>query len=200
MRTSNRGIELIKAHEGLRLDAYPDPAKGWEVPTIGYGHTTAAGPPVVKRGMRITAQEADAILRGDVVKVENYVTILTHVPLTQNQFDALVSFTFNLGPGNLERSTLRKKLNAGDYKGAADEFHSWKYGGGKVMPGLVKRRAAEARLFMEPVVAHTTPEPTPVKRPPTLSPLPTGNTETPRWLYIIAAIVIGFAAFQLIGG
>lgn len=148
MKTSDAGVSLIKKHEGLRLQAYADPAHGWAVPTIGYGHTSAAGAPMVTRGMSITAAEADAILRRDLGQFEQAIMDLVKVPLTQNQFDALVSFTFNLGAGNLRSSTLLKKLNAGDYVGAAFEFPKWNKAGGKVLPGLVKRRADESDLFI----------------------------------------------------
>lgn len=150
MKTNNAGIALIKEFEGLRLKAYPDPAHGWSVPTIGYGHTSAAGAPVVTEGMRITEAEADAILRRDLGQYEDAVRRAVNVPLNENQFSALVSFTFNLGPGNLRKSTLLRKLNAGDYDGAAVEFARWNKAGGKVMAGLTRRRAAERDLFLRP--------------------------------------------------
>lgn len=150
MAVNSATLALIKEHEGLRLDAYPDPAHGWKVPSIGYGHTDAAGPPKVTKGMRITAAEAEDILVQDLklyeAAVQNHVT----VPLTENQYGALVSFAFNLGPTNLKRSTLLKKLNAGDYAGAAAEFGKWIHAGGKVFPGLVRRREAERQLFLTP--------------------------------------------------
>lgn len=154
MKTSDSGVALIKAHEGLRLDAYPDPGYGWAVPTIGHGHTSQAGPPVVTRGMKITAAGADAILRADLVKFEQAVAKAVKVPLTQPQFDALVSFTFNLGPGNLGKSTLLRKLNAGDYAGAAAEFPKWNRAGGKVLAGLTRRRADEQALFLSSAPEH----------------------------------------------
>lgn len=159
MKTSDRGVALIKAHEGLRLTAYTDPVGVW---TIGYGHTTAAGPPKVERGMKITDAGADAILRQDLAKFEGYVSSAVKVPLNQNEFDALVSFTFNLGPGNLRSSTLLKKLNAGDRAGAADEFLKWTKAGGKTLPGLVKRREAERALFRAPDASVPRPAPKPI--------------------------------------
>ena len=170
MKTSDRGIALIKAHEGLRLEAYPDPAHGWKVGTIGYGHTSAAGPPKVERGMKITEAGADAILRQDLAKFERYVLDAVKVPLNQNEFDALVSFTFNLGPGNLRSSTLLRKLNAGDRAGAADEFGKWVKAGGKTLPGLVKRREAERALFRAPMVDPRPPTPKPVPVVDTIAP------------------------------
>ena len=186
MKTSDRGVALIKAHEGLRLEAYPDPAHGWKVATIGYGHTTAAGPPKVERGMKITEAGADAILRQDLAKFERYVTDAVKVPLNQNEFDALVSFTFNLGPGNLRSSTLLKKLNAGDRAGAADEFLKWTKAGGKTLPGLVKRREAERALFRAPMV-DPRPAPKPVPVVDTFPPQP--ERSTPPTMTLIALVV-----------
>lgn len=148
MKTNDAGVALIKDFEGLRLAAYPDPAHGWAVPTIGYGHTSAAGAPEVTRGMKITAAGADEILRSDLGQYEAAVSKAVKVPLTENQFAALVSFTFNLGAGALRKSTLLKKLNAGDYAGAAAEFAKWNKAGGEVLPGLTRRRAAERDLFL----------------------------------------------------
>lgn len=143
MRLSPKGLELIKAHEGLRLRAYQDVVGVW---TVGYGHTGTAKP-----GMTITSEQADTLLRYDVEQFENAVNNLVHVPLNQNQFDALVSFTFNLGRGALERSTLLRKLNAGDYQGAAKEYGKWVNAGGKPWPGLIRRRREERELFETPV-------------------------------------------------
>lgn len=140
MRISEKGIELIKSFEGLRLEAYLDSVA---VPTIGYGHTRG-----VKLGQTITQEQADALLEEDIHEFELAIQRLVHVNLTQNQFDALVSFTFNLGIGSLKQSTLLKKLNAGDITGAANEFNRWVYAGGKKLTGLVKRRSAERLLFI----------------------------------------------------
>lgn len=187
MRTSDNGITLIKAHEGLRLDAYPDAGYGWARATIGYGHTSAAGAPAVVRGMRITASEADAILRRDLQAFEAHVRRLITAPLSQNQFDALVSFTVNLGPGNLESSTLRRKLNAGDYAGAADQFAVWNMSNGRVLPGLTRRRAAERTLFLTP---DTRPAPKPSATP---APKDPANTAAPFLIGIVVAAIILFA-------
>lgn len=139
MHTSQKGLDLIKSFEGLRLSAYRCPA---DIPTIGYG--TTAG---VKMGDTITKERAEDLLRADVKRFENQVLRLVKVPLTQGQLDALVSFTYNLGAANLGNSTLLRLLNAGDYKGAAAQFDRWTKAGGKELPGLVKRRAAERALF-----------------------------------------------------
>ena len=140
MRISEKGIELIKSFEGLRLEAYLDSVA---VPTIGYGHTRG-----VKLGQTITQEQADTLLEEDIHEFELAIQRLVHVNLTQNQFDALVSFTFNLGIGSLKQSTLLKKLNAGDITGAANEFNRWVYAGGKKLTGLVKRRSAERLMFI----------------------------------------------------
>lgn len=139
MHISETGLALIRQFEGLRLSAYRCPAG---IPTIGYG--TTAG---VKMGDTITKERAEELLREDVKRFEAQVLRLVKVPLTQGQFDALVSFVYNLGAGNLSNSTLLRLLNAGDYKGAAAQFDRWVYASGKKLSGLVKRRAAERALF-----------------------------------------------------
>lgn len=144
MKTSQAGIDLIKQFEGVRLESYVCPAG---VLTVGVGHTSAAGSPKVVPGMKITYQEANAILANDLVKYEDAVDRLVKVPLTQNQFDALVSFTFNVGEGALAKSTLLKKLNAGDYDAVPAELMKWTKGGGKELPGLVRRRRAECAMW-----------------------------------------------------
>ncbi len=140
MKVSNNGINLVKRFEGLELKAYRDSVG---ILTIGYGHTHA-----VKAGDIITGEQADAFLREDLQVAELTVNTNVKVKLTQGQFDALVSFVFNLGSGNFVKSTLIKKLNVGDYAGAADEFGKWVNAGGKKFPGLVKRRAAEREVFL----------------------------------------------------
>jgi len=144
MQTSPAGRAFIGLHEGLRLDAYRDAVGVW---TIGYGHTAAAGAPAPIAGMRITAGEADAILARDLAKFDAAVGRLVTVDLQQHEFDALASFTFNLGEGNLAASTLLRKPNAGDRAGAAAEFARWNKAGGKVLAGLTRRRAQERALF-----------------------------------------------------
>lgn len=140
MKTGDKGLELIKEFEGLRLEAYLCPAKVW---TIGYGHTGG-----IKAGDVITREQADAYLRQDLSDEEQAITKYVRVALNQNQFDALASFTFNLGAGNLSNSTLLKKLNAGDYAGAAEEFLRWDHSGGQQLAGLTRRREAERLLFL----------------------------------------------------
>ena len=146
MRTSPEGLDLIKRHEGLRLEAYLDPVGVW---TIGYGHTGSA---YAKEGVKISRSKAAALLRQDLHEAEHAVAALVNVPLQQDEFDALVSIVFNVGAGAFNRSTLRRKLNAGDRAGAALEFGRWVFGtkdGKKIrLPGLVKRRAEEAAMFL----------------------------------------------------
>lgn len=139
MKISINGIDLIKRFEGCRLTAYKCPSG---VYTIGYGHTNG-----VKKGQRITQAQAEAYLREDVAKFENGVNKYVSAPLTQNQFDALVSFTYNCGLGAFKNSTLLKKLNAKDYEGAGKELLRWNKANGVVLDGLKRRRNAEKALF-----------------------------------------------------
>lgn len=150
---SRNGLDLIKSFEGLRLKAYQDSAGVW---TIGYGHTGGVRP-----GQQISQAQAEQYLRGDVRWAEQAVRDNVKVPISQNQFDALVSFTFNLGPNALKNSTLLKKLNAGDYAGAQAEFGKWVHAGGQRLEGLVRRRAEEAQLFgnRAPAPGAQTPAP-----------------------------------------
>lgn len=142
MMTCNQaGLDITRKAEGLRLTAYYCPAGKL---TIGYGHTG----PDVKEGMTITEAEADELLAKDVGWAEEAVTRAVTVPLTSNQFSALVDFTFNVGAGNLESSTLLRLLNGGDLAGAADQFLRWDEADGKVLPGLVTRREEERSLFL----------------------------------------------------
>ena len=139
MNISERGLELIREHEGCRLEAYRD-AVG--VITIGFGHTRG-----VKQGDTCTLEQAVAWLADDVNIAQNCVTSAVTAEMTQGEFDALVSFTFNLGCSALRNSTLLRKLNAGDYDGAAAEFGKWNHAGGVVLAGLTSRRKAEADMF-----------------------------------------------------
>ena len=146
MRTSPEGIARIKRHELLRLKAYLCPAG---VPTIGWGSTKG-----VAMGMEITEAQADARLVQDLATAENAIEKNVKVPLSQNQFDALVSFVFNVGAKNFQGSTLLKQLNRGQYEAAAAQFERWCHardpkGGGMVrLPGLLKRRLEEKEVFL----------------------------------------------------
>ena len=144
-KTSDKGIGLIKEFEGCSLAAYRCPAGVW---TIGYGHTGKVDGKAVSLGMRITQTKAAQLLREDLASFEAAVNAAVKTLITQNMFDALVSFSYNCGAGALRNSTLLRKLNAGDYLGAADEFPKWNKAGGKVLNGLVRRREAERKLFL----------------------------------------------------
>ena len=145
MEMSKNGLALLKSFEGCELTAYQDSVGVW---TIGYGWTQPVNGKPVSKGMTITQDTADSLLCSGVVQYEKGVTGLVKVAVNQNQFDALVDFAYNLGVKALEGSTLLKKLNAGDFTGAAAEFPKWNKAGGKVLPGLVKRREAERTLFL----------------------------------------------------
>lgn len=146
---SSIGRALIESFEGLFLKTYND---GTGVPTIGYGHTTAAGPPVVSYGQTITKEQADHMLADDLAKVEAHVNALVKVPLNQNQFDALVSFEFNTGWLGHPQCSLLRALNSGHYALADQDFMLYNRAGGHVMAGLTRRRAAEKELFSKPMV------------------------------------------------
>jgi len=139
MKTSQKGIDLIKHFEGCELNAYKCPAGVW---TIGYGHIKG-----VQEGDVITEQQADEMLVEELNEYENYINTLVTVPLNQNQYDALVSWVYNLGSSNLQASTLLKVLNAGDYDNVPEQIMRWNKAGGKVLEGLTRRRQAEADLF-----------------------------------------------------
>jgi lysozyme len=145
MKTTDQGRKKIQQREGVKLEAYRDSVG---VLTIGVGHTSMAGPPTVKPGMKITAAEADEILSRDLGQFEVAVNKLVHVPLAPNEFDALVSLAFNIGVGNFGGSTLLRRLNAGDKAGAANAFLSWVKAGGKTLKGLVNRRQDERKQFL----------------------------------------------------
>ncbi|VAE69493.1 glycoside hydrolase family protein [Enterobacter hormaechei] len=145
MQTSEKGIALIKQFEGCKLTAYQDSVGIW---TIGYGWTQPVDGKPIRAGMTIKQETAERLLKTGLVSYESDVSRLVKVGVTQGQFDALVSFTYNLGARSLSTSTLLRKLNAGDYTGAADEFLRWNKAGGKVLNGLTRRREAERALFL----------------------------------------------------
>jgi lysozyme len=144
MRMSAVGLDTVKEFEGLRLKAYKCPAAVW---TIGYGHTSAAGSPIVTSDLEITREAAEEILKKDMGQYEDGVSKYVKVGLTQGQFDALVDFAYNAGVGALAKSTLLKKVNAEKFDEVPAEFMKWTKGGGKELPGLVRRRRAEVKLW-----------------------------------------------------
>jgi len=143
MQISEAGISLIKTFEGLRLSSYTDSVGIW---TIGYGHTHG-----VHAGMVITMAQAEQFLRDDLVPFESYIAAVVKVTLSQKMFDALTSSVYNVGQGNLAKSSLLRLLNLGDYQSAADGFLLWNRAGGIVVAGLTKRREMERALFLQGV-------------------------------------------------
>ena len=139
---SEQGLALTKSFEGLRLTAYQDVAGIW---TIGYGHVG----PAILANMTISEADAEALLRADLADAVACVNRAVRVEITQSQFDAMVDFCFNAGRGNFLQSTLLRKVNLEDFAGAAVQFGLWVHAGGEIVAGLVRRRKAEAVLFME---------------------------------------------------
>lgn len=143
MRMSQRGLGLLKAFEGFSAEVYICPAG---VRTVGYGHVVRAGE---RFATPLLPQQAEELLRTDVEIFEKQMVDLVEVEVGQNQWDALVCFVFNVGVAAFKRSSLLRKINDEDFQGAGVEFGRWVYAGGKILPGLVKRRAAEAALFLQ---------------------------------------------------
>ena len=139
LKTSQEGISLIKSFEGCELSAYRCSA---DVPTIGYGHTAG-----VSDGDTCTQEEAETMLAEDLAEFEDYVKKYVETDLEQNEFDALVAWTYNLGPSNLAESTMLKELNAGNLEEVPRQMKRWNRAGGQVLDGLIRRREAESRLF-----------------------------------------------------
>lgn len=139
MEYSKKGLALTESFEGLRTTAYQDQVGVW---TIGYGHTRGVYP-----GMTCTEEQANQWLEEDACDCENDLNTHAKVPLTQNEFDAMVDFCINLGKGALNGSTLLHLVNEGRFSEAANEFEKWDHAGGKVVAGLLRRRQAEENLF-----------------------------------------------------
>jgi lysozyme len=203
-RVNEDGLKLIRQWEGLRTTAYKCPAGVW---TIGYGHTSAAGAPTVSAGMKITTAAAEDILKADLRKYEQAVDKAVKVGLSDNQFSALVSFCYNVGPGAFAGSTLVRKLNAGRYDAVPSELAKWTKAGGKNLPGLVNRRAAEAGLWARgSFVSSSTEEVAPpVKQNPALTPeaiggyVATGATIVTAMGGLSGPIAWAFAALIFVG-
>lgn len=144
MRIGKDGIALIEKFEGCRLEAYPDPGTGGDPWTIGYGATG----PDIRKGLVWTQEQAEERLRADLARFDEGVTsLIGKARTTQNQFDACVSLSFNIGLGAFAKSTLLSRHRVGDYAGAALEFLKWNRANGRVLNGLTRRRAAEAELY-----------------------------------------------------
>ena len=137
---SAEGIALIKKFEGCKLEAYLDSV---DVPTIAWGRTK-----LVSIGDTCTQEQADDWLEEELVEYEGYINDMVKVPLDQSQFDALVAWVYNLGPTNLSKSSLLRELNNENYQAVPNEIKRWNKAGGKVLGGLVRRREAEALLFV----------------------------------------------------
>ena len=145
MQMAEEGFALIKRFEGFRARAYRCPAGVW---TIGYGHTAAAGSPEVASGLEISRADADTMLRCDVERFSRDVAASLKVTLEANQFSALVSFAYNVGIGNFRKSSVLAAINGGDLAAVPRCLQLWNKARGRVLSGLVKRRAAEAELFL----------------------------------------------------
>ena len=146
LAVNKAGLEIIKQCEGWSAVPYLCPGDVW---TIGYGTTRDdEGRAITQDHPKIGKIKGKKLLARDIRSTERAVARLINVNLTENEFSALVSFTYNVGSGALQRSTLRSKLNRSEYVGAANEFKRWRRSGGRVLPGLVRRRAVEAELFL----------------------------------------------------
>ncbi|MFO1034559.1 MAG: lysozyme [Hyphomicrobiales bacterium] len=156
MKVTDEGLALIKASEGFRAMAYRDAVGVW---TVGYGHTSRAGAPQVTPGLRVSEAEASDILHRDVDQFATGVARLVRVSLSDQQFSALVSFAYNVGLGAFAGSGVLNAVNAADFAAVPRKLNAWVKAGGRVLPGLVKRRAAEAALFMSgaEVAEHARP-------------------------------------------
>lgn len=209
MKVSAAGLDLVKKHEGLRLEAYRCPAGVW---TIGYGITSAAGVGTVARGMKITHDEAEDMLRRALRIFERGVQdALTRRP-TQAQFDAMVSLAYNIGVGAFKRSSVLRHFNAGDMDKAAGAFLMWNKANGKVLPGLTRRRTEERQWFLKasPAVPSepVPPTPKPAEPPPVVAPEappmppPAEPGKQISWGIIgaLAALFAAFAAWITTGG
>ena len=164
MKTGTEGLSLIKAFEGWRSEAYRDSVGVW---TIGYGHTAAAGAPRPVPGMVITKAEGERMLRNDLLIYELAVNNALKVDVTQNQFDALVSFCYNVGPGNFKKSSVLRYTNEGRFDEVPARLLLWNKAGGKVLRGLTRRRKAEGHLFITPGLPDV-----PKPNPDTITPQP----------------------------
>jgi lysozyme len=178
MNVTQEGLELIKQFEGFRGAAYRDPVGVW---TIGYGHTSMAGAPDVKAGLEVTEAEAAEILARDVDVFARGVRSLVRVELTDGQFSALVSFAYNVGLGALKKSSVLTAVNGRDFAAVPRRLQLWVKAGGHVLPGLVKRRAAEAALFASTAAV--------VVRPVVVKPVQHSKTVWSAVLVMVLAVV-----------
>jgi GH24 family phage-related lysozyme (muramidase) len=183
MQITEEGLELIKEFEGFRSKAYRDAVGVW---TIGYGHTSMAGAPQVTPDLIVSKTEATDILRRDVEMFAEGVRESVHVPLTDQQFSALVSFAYNVGLGGFRSSSVLKAVNARDFEAVPRRLNLWVKAGGRMLPGLVRRRAAEGALFMSTVTAK--PAGTVLRPAEAIKPKPVRKSRT-IWSAIAAAVL-----------
>lgn len=188
-------LQLIKEFEELRTVAYLDTLAKPPVWTIGYGTTAAAGVGIVPRlGMTITEAQATGYLDAAVTKFAHHVTAALMCVPTDNQFGAMVSLAYNIGPGAFAKSSICRKFNAGDIQGAADAFLLWNKAGGKVLTGLVRRRYAERALFLSSATSLQKAQTPPAKPTDLQTPKATPEACAPKrgWLAIIIAAIVAF--------
>jgi lysozyme len=188
MRMSPQGRAQLIAREGKRLRAYKDSVGVW---TIGVGHTSAAGPPAVVSGLMITDVECDQILARDLVQYEDAVNKAVKAKLNQNQFDALVSFCFNIGTGGFARSTVVKRLNIGDVRGAADAMLMW-----NKPAEIMGRRESEWKQFLQAVPTVQPAPPPPDVPAPIKPPAKPKSNAGPAGTVIVAGGAAGAAAHK----
>lgn len=188
MKMNAEGLKLLKEFEGCRLEAYQDPVGVW---TIGYGLTAASGVIKPYKGLKISQARAEELLIAALGPYEKAVSEAITAPVNENQFSAMVSLCYNIGPKNFRDSSVRKLFNLGNTAGAAEMFKLWNKAGGKVLQGLVRRRAAERALFLKPVSAAVVPPPD-IEPPPTVTdadpPRTTAGQLGPRslWAWLIS--------------
>jgi lysozyme len=190
MKMTEDGLALIQKFEGLALESYRDAVGVW---TIGYGHTSRAGTPMVTSGLKITSEAAADILARDVEAFASGVSKRVTVDLTDQQFSALVSFAFNVGLGGFERSSVLQAVNARNFDAVPRRLNLWCKAGGRILPGLIKRRAAEGALFMSGIV-DSTPEPI---TPMTTKPLGQSRTFWSAIVVLLLAVIQAWLAMTL---
>jgi lysozyme len=191
MKVTEEGLALIKRFEGFRAKSYRCPAGVW---TVGYGHTSMAGPPAVAGGLELSEEQASAILQRDVAAFARDVAANLRVALNDQQFSALVSFAYNAGIGNFRKSSVLAAVNGGDMAAVPRRLQLWCKAGGRVLPGLVKRRAAEGEMF----VAGNSPDTGHIDGP---VPAPAEGKPVHKSTTILAALVSAFAGLaSLVSG
>jgi lysozyme len=219
MKITPEGLALLKRFEGFRGKAYQDSVGVW---TIGYGHTSMAGPPKVTPGLTLSRTECEKILARDVALFSRGVAAKIKRPINDNQFSALTSFAYNVGLGNFAKSSVLAAVNSGHFDAVPRRLQLWVKAGGKTLPGLVKRRAAEGELFASASISSELPIEPPIRppieppvRPPVKPPAPTGETGVAAgaglaallaWLHdnwwilgavLAAAVVIGIIIYKI---